>query len=365
MQGYNEFYKLGEKFGLVHFQFAKYINDNYGGKNILLCGRDCYITHKILKDIFKNKNTKYIYVSRKALFNTAWNTNFSVDSEENSFLYNSIIFGRYLNVNELIKYLGLDRISYLKDTILEKVYEAGFSSLKDDIRPFQDNHEEIQNKIKTLVKSLELYLYTSVKYNHTIEAKRYLEPLVKDGDVFIDVGWNGTTQYFIENLLDIDLTGVYFETFKDVIKLPKEIKTDKFMKNFNNTCRGSQGLLEGCYFIAPHGSVLRYANDKPILAGIREDEKNIKKAIIQGSLDYCNKIYNSSYRDLTHSSSFMSEYCEMILFDPTLEDVQTINKIKHNNCGYGYSVVNYNGKYNELDFKRSFWKTGYSILAKN
>ena len=330
----------------------------------MLCnGRDGFITYNILKDIFKNDNANYIYTSRKALMNTAWNTSVDVDSEENKFIYNTIIFGRYKNVFELLKYLGLANVDYLSNSIKQKVYEAGFKDLEDDIRPFQENHEELQSKIKTLVKSLQLYLYTSVKYHHTIEAKKYLEPLIKDEDIFIDIGWNGTSQYFIENLLNISLTGVYFETFKDVIKLPKEIKTDKFMKGFNNTCRGSQGLLEGCYFIAPHGSVNYYEDNKVYLSYVKEKDRKIKEAIIRGSLDKCKKLHDKNYYKTWVPEGTIEEIVKRLMLNPTIEEVKVINKIKHNNCGYDYSIVNYNGKYNELDLKRSFWKTGYSLLS--
>ena len=84
--------KLGENFAIVHYQFAKYINKNYSNNTIICSGRDCYLTYYIIKYLFKNNNVKYIPLSRKALLNTAWNTNFKIDSEVNKFIYESIIF---------------------------------------------------------------------------------------------------------------------------------------------------------------------------------------------------------------------------------------------------------------------------------
>lgn len=357
-------YALSFDFSIVHFYFARYIDKCYKGRTILCNGRDTFITYNILKHIFKRKDVHYLSTSRKALLNTGWDVNYPVDHEKNKFIYESIIFGRYKNVCELLKYLGLwTDNGCCSIRILSKMCRAGFKTMLDDIRPFQENHAEIQDKIKTLVNSLQGMLYDYVKPKHESEAKKYLEDRVKNNSVFIDVGWNKTTQYLLENLLDVKLQGVYFETFTGVVKLPKEVKSDKFMKSFNNTCRGIQGLLEGCFFTAPHGSVDYYSEGEAHLQHITREDYDIKEALVNGALDRCKELYERGCYDLPVPEFYLEEKCERLFFKPTLEEVTLINKVNHNSCGYGYSVVNYNEEYNEIDFKRSFWKQGYTKLS--
>lgn len=356
---------IGKNFAIVHYYFARYINMNYKNKTILCNGRDCFITYIILKHIFKNKNVRYLKTSRKVLFNTAWNTDYAINSEENRFIYESIIYGRYKNVYELLRYIsiaGNPKCSYIE--ILSKVSEAGFKDIYEDIKPFQENHIEIQNKIKKLVNSLQDILYYIVKPEHELEAKEHFKNKVKNNYVFADVGWNSTTEYFIENLLNIRLQGVYFETFKDVVKLPREVRSDKFMKYFNNTCRGIQGLLEGCYFIAPHGSVDYYKNGKVFLQEVTEEYRNVKKSLIKGILSECKNLHKNNFYNVNPPQGYMEEICERLFFNPSLESCKTINEITHNSCGYEYSIINYNNnnKFNETDYKRSFWKQGYNVL---
>ena len=363
IDNYNEFYRLGECFGITHFYFARYINKRYKDKTILCNGRDAYITYNILKHVFKNPRAVYLSTSRKVLLNTGWDINFPVDHEENRFIYESIIFGRYKNVWELLKYLGVaNNPDCSCIDILGRVSGAGFKTIVEDIRPFQENHTEIQIKIKKLVNSLEDILYTVVRPKHMIEAKKYLEDRVSNNCVFIDVGWNQTTQFFLEKLLDVELQGVYFETFTNVVKLPKEVRSDKFMKDFNNTCRGIQGLLEGCFFTAPHGSVDYYENGEAHLQHITREDHDIKEALVNGALDRCKELYERGCYNLPPPEYYLEERCERLFFEPTLEEVTIINKVNHNSCGYSYSVVNYNNEYNEIDFKRSFWKQGYIRL---
>lgn len=355
-----DYRELGRSYAPLHYHFAKKINDySRDYENILCNGRDCYITYFLLKDLFKNEKANYICTSRKVLFNTAWNTDYDMDHEVNKFIFNTIIFGRYKNVYELLYYLNVLDFNYLDYGVGVKIHSAGFDNLEDDIRPFQENHEEIQDKIITLVKSFQDKLYTEVRDRHFKEANSYLSSRVKNNDMFVDIGWNCSTQYQIENLLNIDLNGFYLETFNNVIKLPKQLKATKIMEGFDNTCRGVQGLLEGSCFIAPHGSVLFYKDGKVISSFTSVTSDMINQEIIRGVFEGCCELHN---QDFYYSDNWVEYYLKKLMFNPSLERVKLINTIKHNNCGYNYSIVNFNKKYNEIDYKRSFWKQGYDVL---
>ena len=355
--------KIGYHLGIVFYEFTRWVLENSGNSRILFNSRDGWLPWRISNEVFK-READYLRTSRQSVFFGAWNTSEAVNSSNNQYIYNCLRYCRYKTVSELLEFAGLD-----PETCLNEVKFAGFDGLLSDISAFQDNRTEIHGKLETLLKLLQTKLYEAGKLKKQA-FEQYLETRrVKSGDVFVDIGWNGSLQSSIERITGMELKGLYFEVFSR--NGFKQIDQEGFLSNGENKCHGYTGILESI-FTAPEGSVTGYKDGKPVLSGDMDEAKVARlNRIHKGIIEFC-----QDWHELKGQYDVDLETVEKVLFRflkrPTLEEVEALCAVTFENgsdknletvsC---FNEGNISSGHVQNDYCRSYWKEAYIMRLEN
>jgi len=350
--------KIGYYWGIIFYNFTKWVIDEANDRRILFNSRDGYIPHKICQEIM-GKNSEYIYISRRSSALIAFNTSYPINHNKNLYFYNTFRFQRVNNIKQLFSCIGLN-----SQKVLTKIKKAGFTCDEDNIEPFKFNSQEIHEKLESLLISVqsEIYEHCSSKKQAFID---YLDKLdLNNNDIFCDIGYNGSIQYCIELLTDIKLDGKYFEVYKRSIEL--DCKKQGYLSNGENLTYGYGGLLESI-FSAPHGGVIGYDDCSPLFFKDSNKRINILNKVHAGILEFCKDWHKlTKKQDLIIDKDIIKFMVLRFLKEPTLEESK-----------YGLDVPFDNGAEDSLEnitwfnedrikkgrikecYSRSYWKEAF------
>ncbi len=360
---YDDFWiRLGAKAGLLYYAIYKDILKN-DYKKIFFLARDGYNLYNLFKK-YSNIETEYVYTSKRALLLASIT---KIEDKVLNFLP-PYTFGQ--TIREVLEYVGMEKIFSIDD-----LKEIGFNSFEDKILNIQD-----LVKFKSIYRLKEADVLKICKQER-VDALRYFNELgMRKGTNFVfDFGWDGSCQYFLENLMRLDSSAIDFEfyhagvidSFVSKIQLANR-KYKSFMFDIDNqSILGKIGdcivLLE-MFFDAPEQSVYKYDKNGFVFDEYEKDLE-YKKGIYKGIelfFDYIIPLDKNNNYEINVEMA-MKPIIRLIM-EPTLEEAIKIGNLEYyNTFTKQKSPKKYIAKLSKEDIDSNnvdiFWK--YGLLKRN
>lgn len=330
----SQYRKLGyEVLGPMIYGFTSWIHQKVKEDKIdklYFLARDA----KIIMDIYKKRFNDevpiyYLEVSRKAIISANLGEIHSFDNILDK--YKSIIKGTS-KVIDFIRVLNLDYKKYnnLNKNLLTKLI-------------MDLNKEEKQAIFLNIKKDLE----QNYKYQNQC-LKEYLEQNDMRGNVaLIDIGWNGTIQYFINNFVDskTQINGYYFGVNQDKkYKEYKKIIRKGFLFDNNNSNENQYviGLGIGIFemmFLSTEGSTISYKEIDNKIKAIHDEKEYSTENLIDiqsiqnGANDFVENIGKSKiekYLDYGNNDFYFEDFKHLII-KPSKRNINIFKNIHFQN----------------------------------
>lgn len=365
----NKYYNFGFKYlGMLIYGMCQWIHEEAQLRNInsiYFIARDGFILKKAYDLIYKNEQTKYLYLSRRSL---------------------TVPMLRDVQSMKDI----LDRITYIKrketmDTFMHKLGiddESFISELKNKYGNEIKRNELLTEKYTELFDDIKEKIKSNAQ-NEFDNCVGYLQNNIEDEKIIIvDLGWYGTIQKCLEKILEktnkrYDITGCYLGV------IPKkdsgyELRSAKgYIYDYKNIdvynqklIFGFNGLIESI-FTADHGSVKKYKEMNENYEPVLEEWENVNWSIIsrihEGALNFVQAIKNyldDNITSISNEAAFAG--LNNLLTKPSLKDVQSFQDIIFYDSYYK-KLVNFRGRLFYMknfktmldDFGVSNWKIGF------
>ena len=350
----NFWYYLGAKvggnlyLGLINWFLEKIKNAQYD--NIYFLSRDGYILYNILKKMGVSK-IQYLYTSRRSLL-LAGITKLDDESMNNLPPYT---YGQ--TVEEILDYLDF------KDIDDESIIKSGFISRQSVIKTKKDF-----TKMHQLFLSCETYILKQCEKERE-NARKYFEKvgLLDSKSIIFDCGWNGSSQFLLDKVLNsIDTyKGENYFLYAGILENEKSNRQLNgknydcyfFGKGKNRSVANaliSNIVLLELFFGAPHDSVWKYGEEGPELENIESTHK-YKEQICNGILDYIEIAF-----------PFLSKYNITFSVDDSISQVlrliQNPSEAEAINIG---NLSNVDGFVHQKSCKKFIAKLGLKDIIKN
>lgn len=364
-----DIYKFGfSKFGPLLYGYTVWLmlkikeNDI---KKVYFFSRDGFMMKRAFDSINADKTveTKYVYFSRKSLRQALfWN---SKDFEKSLEYLSS---SRYISVNGILEYYGFE----------DKEINVLAHSLNLDLKQLYLTKELKYNKqIENIYYILFDEIYEKSR-NQYLLLKKYLRQIEMNGKcAIVDIGWNGSMQFYLESIFDIekeacDLKGFYlginnlypikghtygylYDGAKDRNRKKVLCALGVFEKLFQSLEGSSIGYYVVNNEVLPQKKQFEYLDNLECTIKIKEWQK--------GAMDFieiCNNIYVNEFDDLSDWAKPILRFGQF----PSIKDVRVFNDFYIEDDGKQYYVSNkffweYKLKEFVQDLNRSPWKTGF------
>lgn len=353
-------------FGPILYGFVQWLHHVADGRKIFFFARDGYIVKKVYDTLYPNENTNYIYLSRRALSvpllwkHSSW--------EEFS---NYITVTRFFTLRTFLKRLGLN----------PEKYEDVINKSKLEIDMVLRKHDFLQNpNLKALYLQIQNDIISNSKNEFNCFATYFKQKQFQGDIVVVDIGWNGSMQRYLVELMDIlkipvKMNGCYFGMRKTLkytrvygyLYDPDRMELEPYISFM-------QGLFESL-FLSQEGSTKRYILDGekviPVLnpPEYREVDSEYQafKAVQEGAIDFCKEYVVSPASQLEFYSA--KNYATGLLgFGnyPSLDDVALFGNFRFYDTNVVWlakpeSLTFYlrHPKCFVKDFSYSVWKAGF------
>lgn len=329
--------KVAHYFAPMLYSFTKWVLDNRTeGQKIFFNARDGYLPYQIAKNIFKAEDIYYINASRKSVLSSSMNFDKPVTDKENEMQFNRLVIQRTDSIDNFIT-----SINYAKDDLVKTDKET----LYDFIVNNQDK------------------LYPFFKENKNNAVKYFNKFNMSENDMIVDVGYFGTVQYAIEQIMGIKLKGYYLQTFED-FKLSLD-RTSYFKREIVKYC-----LLIESFFSSSENGVYGYDdNGDPIYYEDNKQKKEFSELICNEIMSFSTFLHENN---ISPSIEDVEALTIRFLYYPTLEESNYCNEsiFENGDIVKFESVVWYDrgaikeGKLQEC-YNRSYWRPAFEVLLKN
>ena len=354
--------KIGYQFAPLALAFTKSVLDEAKeDQTIFFNARDSFLMYVIARWILKTKKKiKYCRFSRKSCFIANVNTNFSITHEVNS---------------PSLKFFKIQRISTLRDFIqtFGLSEAADYSKVLNKYSINLDTVIELSSHKAAIIEEI-LKVAQSKLYGSVMQCRKnflkYVQNIgMKNGDIFVDLGYNGTIQGIIVKNTKIKLKGRYINTFD----LKGEFQGITFEKeSFLPLAifRPFGGAILEAVFSENAGTVVKYdENGHPILNRDIKYRQDFTKKILRGVF--------KGVRDIINENIYLNKKdCIDIILrflnSPTINEAGCYNQNVFENGSYynNESIVWFDeewirrGKVKEC-YNRSYWKVAFKLLLSN
>ena len=351
--------KIGYIFAPLALAFTQAIlNEASANQTIFFNARDGFLLYVIARWILKTKkNIKYCRFSRKSCFVANVLPNYMITHSSNSASLKFFKIQRIHTLRDFLKLFSLDE-NYDYSKVLNK-----YKITLDTVLEFNKNKQAI---IEDTLLSVQDKFYSVV-----MECKRnflkYVQKIgIKNGDFFVDLGYNGTMQGILTRIAGLKLHGRYINTFD----LRGEFQGVLFEKRSFlpiSIFRPHGGAALEAVFSENRGTVVRYdAAGNPVLGKDTKYKKDFTKKILKGLFRGVKDILRE---DIKLNKEDCSKIILRFLNNPTVEEAQCYNKRVFENGSYNCdeSIVWFDeeqirrGKVREC-YIRSYWKTAFKLL---
>lgn len=337
----------------------------------------------------KKIETHYLYVSRKSTYLPSLK---SLDDEDFSSLLKQY---SYVTIRELLKSLNFENSEI---NIIIKSYQKDVKKLLDQFITDKDYEktikhiitDDVDEKIPNFIKSGSLKIlkkndeFKRIYEKNRIEQKenfiQYIKEKTSSNELYVvDIGWNGSIQNNIQNILGNSYTvvGFYFgmnrrnkneKNEKYGLMFTTEPKNDEF--DLYNQNRSLYEIILG----ASHGSANKYIkkNEKVEVALFAlKEEKKIYENVIKPLQDRMFEIYKqivgllaNGYYDNYKLYKLFNQIQYNMLFHPNKKQLQFFNKIYHYENFGVFEFTEFNIK-NKIGMKRYIKENLKFVLKYN
>ena len=352
--------KIGFLFSPLILSFTKAILDEArGDQTIFFNARDGFIMYLIARFILKtNKKIKYCRFSRKSCYIPAINTDKELTGDENRFILDFLRGQRCSTIREFLKSFNLDE---------DKDYSKVLNKYKLTLDSFIDINPERLKIMEAIAVEAQSSIY-KIAEKEKGNFLEYIRTLgIKEGDIFVDLGYNGSMQAMIKRIAGINLRGRYIVTFSDLQEF-KGIKIEK-KPYLGKGITGAHGAVAEMVLSEPKGTALSYINGKPVISRDMKFRKDITKNILKGVLRGTRAILNEN---LEINVRDCGNILERFFNHPTLKEALIANEnlFENGSLYNNESIAWFNeelikkGKIKEC-YRKSYWKEAFKILLRN
>lgn len=357
--------KTGSKAGLMYLGLYKELLKKKNNE-IYFLARDGYNLFNLFNKYNKDKKAYYCYTSRRALLLA------SITKIDGMAKHNLPPFTFGQTIKEVLEYVCMDKIFDLKD--LKKV---GFNSFNDRFTTI----EEI-NKFKDIysLKEKEVLKVCEKERKNALEYFKSLKVLDNDC-LFFDCGWNGSSQFLLENFIHSCNPRTNFEFYYYGILENDKSKMQLSHRNHSaylfdigknqdiaNRVRDCIVMME-LFFGAPENSVFKYENGTYLLDNFENnlDYKNNLYKGIEKFFEYALPLYDEFDYEINPIDS-ISPILKLIE-SPTNEEATVIGNIENVDAfAKQKGVHKFIAKLSMDDIKQNenievYWK--YGLLKRN
>lgn len=333
----------------IIYNFTKWVleerDKNNPNSKVFFNARDGYIPFIIARDLFMAKNIFYIHTSRKSLLPSSFNLNKDLGHSDNSVILDRIVLQRTNGISGLLKLLNFPE-------------EKKYLLLKSDIEDYPKKEFILLNK-NELVKHFKQQKENTIKYLNKNN--------IQDGDILVDIGYYGSLQYAIQNILGVKLKGYYLQCFENSDLNEDEYKRySYFNKNIIKYC-----LMVESLFSSDEDGVMSYDEiGNPIFYEDNSYKKNLSKEIEKEVLKSCKYIINEPNFKITYAD--IEKLATRFQYFPTSEESHycTEEIFENGDIDNYESVVWYNReriKQGELQdfYNKSYWRPAFEKLLQN
>lgn len=373
----NEFYDIGyRKLGILFYGYLQWIHNSSienGLDKLLFFSRDGFVLKEAYEQSFdkeKKIEVDYMYVSRRALI---------VPSLKDDITFERLIDILGLRKKDTIKSffsrIGLDYKRYMKEiSICDYSLEGNLELLSK-----KTDFEKLFNLIKEdLIANSQKEKEVLIKYLNQLD-------IIDKKIGVIDIGWRGSMQYSLMNVLSdinstVEVQGFYVGMNRDAKKfIDKGMNANGYLFSYDRNVEyefissGFVGLLE-TFFLAPHGSVIGYKENnngivEPILDELEytEDDLELTKAIQRGAIDFVKEFYayNKELGIMVNEKVAFNNLINLGL-TPNKKDLKIFSELSFSDFDKCHlakpdSYLKYivNPKKLNKDFFESQWKVGF------
>ncbi len=367
-------YKFGIEYVFpVYIGFSKWILDLMMNKdNIYFLARDGYIPYTIYNKLRQGNKYfpegKYLFASRRAyqyphMLKIEKNIAIEILTAFNSNL------GQKITLGEIFRNIGLNQTKYI-----DIINKFGINSFEETIEYGKSLHNVrkflcyIWDDICVKLKEEELLLDS---YFEKEKLKNY------NCINIVDIGWRGSTQLAIKDLLCKNVQGYYFGTMENMYP---QIMSESYGYAFDlgvtherKTSVMDNVMMYELIFSAPHGSLIKFEQSgngdiNPVLKNVEGNSEiyNIIKDFQLGALDVVDKIIPYIDYIETISKEYSLDGFEEFIKRKNIKDLIEFSKIS-NSVGFGDSkdIKSYVDiveiKEYELNKNLTFEKAKYSL----
>lgn len=355
--------KIGYLFAPLILAFTRSVLDEAkDDQTIFFNARDGFLMYVVARWILKTKKKiKYCRFSRKSCFLPNLIINKALKDPSNA---------------ETLKFLKIQRIKTLRDFLrMYKLNEnLNYNPVLNKYSITLDTIIELHNRRTSIIEDT-LLLVQSDLYKVAMKSRegflKYINKIgMKNGDIWVDIGYTGTMQGIIKRVASIDLHGRYVVTKGNPNGLFQGLKFER--KSFlpENFINEYSGAIMEFVFTEARGTVVDYSEGgTPIFLEDLKFRKDITKKLIRGVIkgikDLIKEQVNISKKDCI---SVLKRYWDY----PTIEEAEFSNKPIFENGSYreNESIVWYNrdyikkGKIKEC-YNRSYWRNAFKVLLNN
>lgn len=355
-------YEIVGPFCLMFSSWINEISDENNFDNLLFCARDTKMLQSIYELYYGDKRkSTYFYVSRKSIYLPYLYINNNFQS------FKSLIpkGKRKININELLELYNI----HIDD---EKINKC-LNEVKLDYKPL--NFEEKDNLLK-LEKLYNILICDYIEYEGKKQYNYFLKYLKKldcnEKTAIVDLGWRGTTQNIMIDIINTNLFGLYFGLHSlNGKNLKNNYFTYLFKDKNDDYSKKIYPIMAICELTlsALHGSTIKYSESstKPYVLGntVNQNNEFINK-IQTGAMKFCSSFVKlKNYLEYNDSKFFANEYIKIGL-NPSIQQAKIIGDIYTENikvrklCEYK-NIIYYVFHIKNLkrDFIDSEWKIGF------
>lgn len=363
----NLYYQLGYAyFGPVIFGFVRWLHNAVGDRKIFFFARDGHVVKKVYNALYPDAKTDYIYLSRRALsvpllwMHSGWDE-----------FFRYITVTRFFTVRILLERLGLDPNKYQRQVQRMQLSLDSILQQKDFLQ---------NEKLRLFYQSIRGDIVQNSRNEFDCLAVYFKEKHFHGRIAVMDIGWNGSMQRYLEELMDtmgisISMEGYYFGMRRKV----KNTQVYGYLyepskMHLEPRVSFMQGLFES-FFLSREGSTMRYSIQEgkavPVLCEPEYNENDVEFLAFQdlqnGAIQFCKEYAKSAAANLTNYTA--KEYCYALLrfgTAPTLKEVDLFGDFRFYDTevfplAKPKSLVYYmrNPKKFAHDFSCSAWKSGF------
>jgi predicted HAD superfamily hydrolase len=343
------YYNLGyDIYGAVIYEFCKWIHKRKRNEKLLFLAREGELLERCYRIIYPEEKTGILYASREVVTKGVAYTILEHESFE-KFLEDVSVW-RNETVVALLNRLGLN-----KDEVIRKIRDDGIN-LNDTIN---------KNVIFYLNKNKTYFMDILVRYAAPFD--KYIESVLEEENLVIDVGWTGSMQTLIAKYLKLkksnkSVYGLY-------LGINNKINRDGFLfdnknKLFHQVMNFS-GLIE-ILFMPNHGTTIGYKTNgnqvEPIMAKSEFSDVSMQH-ITSFQTGVCSFVEKAS----NIGASFETNKCINKMVDlgcnPCKKDIYMMGNIEFFDNGNTYRLVEKDNIFHFKSFISKFidcrWKTAF------